>query len=155
MAQEPLSFKVGVAAKLAELTVSMVHYLCRTEILIPTERGSRGRGRHRLYSFGDVVILRAIAKLLKNGVSVSRLKAALVTLRSFHSDITPNSLPGALLCTDGKYVYFKKNRDVLEDLNRGQFAFAFIIELASIQKEIMAKTAIHSPKSRNRKAVGA
>ena len=148
-----MAFKVSVAAKLAGLSVSMLHYLCREEILIPTERGCRGRGRHRVYSFGDVVILRAIAKLLENGVSVSRLRKALVSLREFHAEITPKSLPAALLCTDGKYVYFKTNRDVLEDLNRGQFAFAFIVELGIIQKEVAA-LAMPTPTRKKRRAIG-
>jgi hypothetical protein len=98
-------------------------------------------------------MLRAIAKLLKNGVSVSRLKVALAALREHHREITPTSLPAALLVTDGHEVYLRRSRDALEGLNRGQFAFAFIVELAVIQREVIAGFVARSS-TKKRRAFG-
>ena len=63
-------FLIARAAKLSGLTPAMLNYLCREKVLLPSVPGRRGRGRPRRYSFGDVVMLRVIAKLLKAGVSV-------------------------------------------------------------------------------------
>ncbi len=133
------NFELSRAAELADLTPHMVDYLCRTRVLIPSGSSRRGRGRKRLYSFGDVVVLRAMAKLLTHGISVSRLKAGLAGLRKHHPEITRKSLPSSLLLTDGRDVYFREGKDVVRDLNSGQFAFAFILDFRVIQREVIAR----------------
>lgn len=132
------TFNIAEAALYAGLSLSMVDYLCRTRILVPTATKTRGRGRKRLYSFGDIVMLRVIAKLLAHGIEVARLRVGLRALRSVHPEITPTSLPDGLLCTDGRTVYIRKGPDVLEDLARGQYAFAFVLELNQVREEVMA-----------------
>jgi DNA-binding transcriptional MerR regulator len=135
------NFEVRAAAHLADLGLPMVDYLCRSKLLIPSSPGSRGRGRRRLYSFGDVVVLRAIARLLKHGISVTRLKVALAALRKHHPEITPTSLPASLLVTDGRTVFLRRGRDVAEDLARGQLTFAFVLDLSQIRGEVVSKLA--------------
>jgi hypothetical protein len=119
----------------------MVDYLCRTDTVVPTGGSVRpGRGNPRLYSFGDVVILRAVAKLLHCGISVSRLRRGLKQLRERHSQITRTSLPGKYLVTNGRSVYFIDAAGTLEDLNaRSQLAFAFVLEIETIRDEVVTK----------------
>src|SRR5689334_13552313 len=94
------------AARLGLHTEKMVDYLCRQKVLIPSlSKGKRGRGRPRKYSFGDVVMLRVLARLLNAGVSVERIKRALQVLRKYHPEITPERLPAEYLVTDGVHVY--------------------------------------------------
>ena len=132
---------VREAAKLSGLTQSMVNYLCRQKVLVPSSRARRGRGRARQYLFGDVVMLRVLAVLLNQGVSVARLKSSLRSIRKFHPEITPTSLPASHLVTDGRQVFLKKNEDSLESLDeKGQMSFAFVIDLAQIQSEVHGKT---------------
>src|SRR4051812_26805467 len=99
------TFGAREAAKLSQLSNAMVDYLCRTGVLIPTARAPRGRGIPRLYSFGDVVMLRALSRFLQAGLSVSKLKKALRGLRKRHSEIRPDALPASLLVTDGTRVF--------------------------------------------------
>src|SRR5690348_7931740 len=99
------TFSALEAAKLAKLSTTMVDYLCRTELLIPSGALKRGRGCPREYSFGDVVMLRAIAKLLQNGVEVAKLKSSLLRLRKHHPEITDERLPATLLVTDGDKIF--------------------------------------------------
>ena len=130
-------FEIGYAAKLSGLTVSMVDYLCRTKIVIPSTN-ERGRGRKRLYTFAEVVVLKAVSKLLKAGVDVCKLGKALKALRKYHPEITPDTLPNMYLVTDGEEVYFRQKDNVLECLATGQMSFAFVIEIESIRKEILS-----------------
>jgi hypothetical protein len=118
----------------------MVDYLCRTDTVVPTGGIPRpGRGNPRLYSFGDIVILRAVAKLLLCGISVSRLRRGLKQLRDKHAQITRTSLPGKYLVTNGRSVYFI-NAGTLEDLNsHSQLAFAFVLEIETIRDEVGQK----------------
>lgn len=118
----------------------MVDYLCRQGILPPTglAAGPRSRGRARVYSFGDVVMLRVLASLLHSGISVARLKRSLEALRNFHPEITPTSLPSRYLVTDGQQVFLRKKANALETLDRnGQFIFAFVVELRKVRDEVV------------------
>jgi DNA-binding transcriptional MerR regulator len=129
-------FSVAEAARLSGLSATMVEYLCRTAVLRPSASPPRGRGRRRMYSFLDVVILRVIARLLKNGVSISGMRSAFTGLRKRHPEIADSSLAGALLVTDGKRVFLKQGREVIEDLSGGQLAFAFVVELGGIRRDV-------------------
>lgn len=93
----------------------------------------------RSFTFGDVVILRALARLLDAGISVLRLKKSLKALRKRHPEITPTSLPGAMLVTNGHDVFLREGNDVIEDLNNGQLAFAFVLKLKRLRDETLAE----------------
>jgi hypothetical protein len=131
-------YTIAQAARLSGLKVPMVDYLCRADILVPTGGTQRpGRGKARQYLFGDIVVLRALAKLLLCGISVSRLRRGLKQLRDKHTQITRTSLPGKYLVTDGRSVYFVDARGTLEDLNASsQLAFAFVLEIEAIRDEV-------------------
>lgn len=129
------SFSARDAADFAGLSLAMVNYLCRHRIVAPTIGRKRGRGVDRKFSFGDIVVMRAIAKLLSGGVSVYRLKKALTSLRGQHTDITAQGLPAAYLVTNGRDIFFRHESGVLELLANGQFSFAFVVEMESVRKE--------------------
>lgn len=125
------------AAKLSGLTSDMVNYLCRYSIIIPCGNKKSGRGKAREFLFCDVLLLRVIAKLLNNGISVLRLRKSLVALQKRGKN-TEDILSKKYVSTDGKRLYFK-NDGVLEIFNSGQTAFAFVLELSSIRKELYNK----------------
>lgn len=118
--------------------MAMVNYLCRHGIVRPAIGRRRGRGIQRKFSFGDIVVLKAMAKLLAGGVSVTRLKRALVSLRAQHPSITQERVPGSYLVTDGKEVLLRHKSGVVELLATGQFSFAFVIELDAVRREAIA-----------------
>lgn len=130
-------FTANEAARLSGLTRTMLDYLCRTKISEPTVACKRGKGCRRHYSFGDVVLLRSIARLLNAGISVLRLKRALQSLRKHHPDITPDSLPGTHLITNGRKIYFRRGSHSVEELITGQFSFAFVVELEKVKSEVL------------------
>lgn len=130
-------FTLADAARLAGLSRSMVDYLCRSQALVPSLANRPGRGRRRLYSFRDIVMLRALGHLLACGISVAKLKVALTQLRSSHFLAGDAAFPGRFLITDGSSIFFDAGRGGLEDLTRrGQFVFAFVIEMERVTEEV-------------------
>lgn len=132
------SFAAKDAADFSGLSLAMVNYLCRHRIVVPAIGRKRGRGVQRKFSFGDIVVMKAIAKLLEGGVSVYRLKRALTSLRGQHSNITSEGLPAAYLVTNGRDIFFRHKSGVLELLATGQFSFAFVVEIESVRREAIA-----------------
>src|SRR5688572_18042297 len=130
------SFASSDAARWSGLTRPMLDYLCREQVLVPSGQGPRGRGCRRQYSFGDIVVLRLIARLLKAGVAVRRLKRAFRALRQYHQEITPASFPAQYVVTDGHRIYLR-DRDSLLDLDGGkQMSFLFVLELGDVHREV-------------------
>jgi DNA-binding transcriptional MerR regulator len=135
------AFTIAQAARLSGLTRAMVDYLCRQRLLLPSATAARGRGRPRKYSFGDVVMLRILANLLKYGVAVHRLRKALQALRHHHRDISPVSLPAAYLVTNGHTVHFRDRAGLLDLDGSGQMSFLFVVELAQVRDEVAREAA--------------
>lgn len=151
MTVEPIdSFTIAEAARYSGLSVAMLNYLCRTKLIVPTAAPPRGRGRERRFTFGDVVVLRAVSGLLAAGVSVTRLRASLANLRKRHSEITPKSLPRGLLVCDGRQVYLKRNAEVFEELISGQMSFAFVVQLSKLHEEVAVKSSGSGHRRRRR-----
>jgi hypothetical protein len=128
-------FSASQAASFSGLSLAMLNYLCRHQVVIPSNANSSRRGVQRLFSFGDLVVLRAIAKLLSAGVSVSRLNRGLARLRKSHPEITKTGMPASYLVTDGKDVYLRHKSGVVELLSNGQLGFAFVVEMETLRKE--------------------
>ena len=116
----------------------MVNYLCRHDIVVPVGHGRRGRGNQRKFSFGELIVLKSVARLLERGVSVLRLRKALISLREFHPQITREGMPGAYLVTDGQDVYLRERAGVLELLVRRQLSFAFVVEMESVRRDAIS-----------------
>lgn len=130
-----LNFTTVEAARIAELSVHMVNYLCRTRLVRPTGAGRRGRPRR--YRFGDLVLLRLLARLLKHGISVQRLKEGLAAL--YRTRALPDiAVYSSYLVTDGRQLYFRDEAR-LEVLATGQFAFAFVLELNALRREVKSR----------------
>lgn len=135
-----LVFNIRRAHRITGISVEMIDYLCRIEVLNPKAGmgRTRGRGRARQFAFADLVLLRAIKELLDQGVSVKRMKTGLRKLRVKYGSITPTHLPAAYLVTDGQNV-FLRNADTLVDLfsEPGQYVFSFIIDVAKAREDVM------------------
>jgi DNA-binding transcriptional MerR regulator len=130
-------FSIKEAVSLSGLRRPMLDYLCRTGIVVPSQPGQRGRGRRRLYSFGDVLLLKALARLLRAGVSAKRLKESFRNLGRRCSQIGPLTKISSYLVTDGERVYLRESAETLEDLSAGgQLSFAFVLELSLLHRQL-------------------
>lgn len=141
MDQIKKSFISAEAAKLSGMSRYMVDYLCRTGVVRPSSKPEPGRGRHRRYLFGDVVLLRSISGLLKTGLPVRRLKVAIDRVRkNDFKGLTATTDIARFLITDGKDVWLRESPSVLIDLTaRGQLAFAFVVDIKDAREQVLAE----------------
>lgn len=128
------SYTAAQAARLAGLTMAMLNYLSRYGVAIASGGGKRGRGNVRRYVFADVLMLRVLSKLLANGISVLRLRKSLQGIRD--RGTATEILVRKFVVTDGYNIYFQ-DAGVTELLETGQLAFAFVLELNAIRKEVV------------------
>jgi len=123
------------AAAISGLSRTMVDYLARAKIIRPSIAARPGRGRRRLYAFGDLVTLRAARLFLKAGVSVSRLKQAMALLQSMYGK-SLSECPAEFLFTDGKHIFARTASDAVADVTSGnQLVFAFMCDLRQLHRE--------------------
>jgi DNA-binding transcriptional MerR regulator len=125
---------ISQAARLSGLSVHMITYLGRTEILLPKVRG---RGRMRLYTFSDVLFLKVIADLLARGIEVRRLRQALQRARTeceLWIDIRKS--PHRYLVTDGTELFIRHRGRLESKTKDGQLAFAFVLDLDPAHKAV-------------------
>lgn len=131
-------FGIRVAADVADLSPAMVDYLCRTGVVVPK---CRGRGCPRVYSFGDLVMLRTVAQLLKGGIAVAKLKESLQALQRTHPQLPGEASNARFLVTDGSKVYYRSSRDLLEEFTSGQYAFHFVVEMKAVRRHVTERLA--------------
>jgi len=117
----------------------MVDYLCRHELVVPSMRASPGRGRARLFTFWDVVLLRAINRILSAGVPVARLKKGLADIQKELKGLTPEeAIVRRFVVTDGHEVMLVNDaNDIVELTNKGQLAFAFVLDAENARREVL------------------
>jgi DNA-binding transcriptional MerR regulator len=135
-----MAFTSKRAAQLSGLTPVMVDYLARTKVVVPTVEARPGRGKPRLYSFGDLVTLRAVRTLLKAGFSVRGLKQGMTELQKAYGR-TLGACPAHYFFTDGKKVFFKDAEDSVREVTAGgQMVFLFMCDLRQIHARVERAT---------------
>lgn len=132
-------------------SVYMLDYLQRTGVFIPRKKKGKRRGKGRRYEFRDLLVLKAIKKLLDSGASVSNLKRSLEQFQKLRWEADPVTLEDKqsvikYLIINNDTIYLRKDANVLIELsNKGQLAFSFIIDLETIWNEIRTDLGIPDP----------
>ena len=139
MSEKPLTnFTLAEATEICGLSSAMVAYLVRHEIVKPSASKYRRRGKRLLFSFQDLIGLRAIRSLLEKGISPLRLTAEIRRFRRDLKRIDSTQLSADLryLVTDGKRLFFWNRAKHENPLAvSGQLAFAFMVDLGPIHAE--------------------
>lgn len=133
-------FSAREVSRLAGFTKPwMLNHLEREEIFVPQIPRSKHHGKHRNYTLRDLVILRAINRLLALGARPKRIKQSIETFASVCPDaigeIGMDAIQLKFATNIGHFVVTKdsvlycKNTDELVDLLRGgQLAFSFMLD---------------------------
>jgi DNA-binding transcriptional MerR regulator len=121
-------------SRISGLSMAMVNYLCRYGIVKPSGSRARGRGTARKYLYADILLLRVIAKLLAQGISVMRLRKSLAALQK-RGVRTSELVSRRYVLTDGYNLYFQ-DKATLEQLDSGQLTFAFVLQLNALRTEV-------------------
>lgn len=125
-------------------TTYMLDYLYRSDVVRPSRSATPGRGRRRLYTFRDLVLLRSVNHLLSRGLPVRKLKLAIHKMREKFPDISLDGLGGAerYLVTNGTAVYLVEREGKIIDLTKnGQMAFVFMLDVETIRNEVAEQVA--------------
>lgn len=130
----PHGYPPEQAARVAGLTGYMVDYLCRHGLVTPSGNDARGRGRLRQYTFADIVLLRVVAKLLNQGISVFGFRKSFLSAKQREKNVR-EILARKYLVTDGVRVYLQ-NDGVLERIDSGQTSFAFVMDLDPVREHV-------------------
>jgi DNA-binding transcriptional MerR regulator len=128
------AFSTQAAARISGLSVDMVNYMYRHKLTRPTGGRRSGRGVARKYAYADVLLLRVLRTLLNQGISVLALRKCMTSLQKRGGDLH-QIISERFIATDGYNVYIGSG-GVLEMLDSGQMAFAFVLELGSLRTEV-------------------
>jgi len=131
-------FSIGEAASLAGFkNPHMADYLARMRIVVPSLAANPGRGRSRLYSFRDVVLLRAMNRLLSQRLPVKKLRKAQAEFDRLHLGSDDMTITPQFLTTDGVDVFYSTDaKDCINLTQNGQMAFAFMLDIRKVSSEI-------------------
>lgn len=151
MTQErELGYRAPQVCKLVGITYRQLDYWARTDLIIPALQQARGSGTQRLYSFTDVVQLKVIKRLLDAGMSLKKIRSAVLILREQLDSEQP--LTDVTLLSDGQTIYaVHSEEEVVDVFRRGQGVFG--IAIGPVQDEV--KGAIHQLFSEDVQLAGA
>lgn len=127
---EPIGYRGPTACSIVGITYRQLDYWARTGLVEPTVRRAEGSGSQRLFSFGDIVRLRVVKRLLDTGVSLQRVRVAIEALQG-----RGHTLSDVTLMSDGSQVFMVTDDDQVIDLVRGGQA-VFAIALGPVIEEL-------------------
>jgi DNA-binding transcriptional MerR regulator len=118
-------YRGPTVCRLVGISYRQLDYWARTGLVTPSVRAADGSGSHRLYSFGDLVELRIIKRLLDAGISLQRIREAIRYLRSSSSG---RPLSDVTLISDGQRIYAcHSGEEVIDVLSHGQAVFGIAV----------------------------
>lgn len=132
-----MHYSYDQAACLTGCTRSQLRYWANTGLvsLPPGKSADNGSGRG-IFSFRNLVELKAVRGMLENGISLQKVRRTLDYLRDNLGLVNP--LSECRLITDGSSIFriCTDSGEVIDTLRQGQFAFA--LALGDMASEIKA-----------------
>jgi DNA-binding transcriptional MerR regulator len=126
-------YRAPQVCKIVGITYRQLDYWARTGLLRPSLQQAHGSGSQRVYSFGDIVQLRVVKRLLDAGMSLNKIRTAMEILRTELSSERP--LADVTLLSDGITIYAAHSADEVVDVfRRGQGVFG--IAVGPVQAEL-------------------
>ena len=123
-------YRAPQVCKLVGITYRQLDYWARTDLMTPSIKHAEGSGSQREYSFADIVQLKVIKRLLDAGMSLKRIRQAMINLAE---SSTP--LAEVTLLSDGNTIYAAHSpNEVVDILQRGQGVFG--IAVGPVQAEL-------------------
>jgi DNA-binding transcriptional MerR regulator len=116
-------YSSGEVERLLGLTQRQLGYWASTHVVDPQETRGSGTGRRLRFSYGDLVRLSVIKRLLDAGMSLQAIRRSISFLRTLPDVEEP--LSDLYLTSDGHTIYARRGADeVLDALRGGQMVLA-------------------------------
>ncbi|HVF52816.1 MAG TPA: helix-turn-helix domain-containing protein [Actinomycetota bacterium] len=122
-------FSADEACRYTGCTPHQLRYWDRIGLVRPSIQQTRGRpGVRRLYSFRDIVVLKAVRTLLSEGMSLQKVRKAYDFLRKRAA--LEQQLSEVKLISDGRSVFKvgRREGEIEDALKEGQLAFFIKLE---------------------------
>jgi DNA-binding transcriptional MerR regulator len=113
------------------ITYRQLDYWARTGLLRPSISDARGSGTQRRYSYGDLVQLKVIKRLLDAGISLAQARRAIECLRASGDDLASANL----VIEKGRTILAYSGEEIV-DLLRGGQGVLNIVPMAGVVSEI-------------------
>ena len=130
-AYEDVGYRGVTACKAAGITYRQLDYWARTGLVEPSVRTAKGSGSQRLYGFRDILVLKAVKRLLDTGVSLHQIRLAIEHLR----ERGVHDLAQVTLLSDGASVFECSSPNEMFDLLQGGQG-VFGIALGKVWQEV-------------------
>lgn len=131
-----VGYRAPKVCDLVDITYRQLDYWTTQGLARASVRDADGPGSQRLYSFDDIVTLRVIKRLLDTGVSLEKVRAAIVHLRGRGLE-----LRHVTLVSDGTTVSaLDDDRHVVDLLQQCQGVFAIALDpiITQLEGEVAA-----------------
>ncbi len=116
------------------ITYRQLDYWARTGLLRPSIADARGSGTHRRYSYGDVLELKVIKRLLDAGLKLQQARQAVECLRDgLGADVASSQL----VLAGSRSVLTHSDGEVVDLLAGGQGVFN-ILPMSGVVEEVDA-----------------
>ncbi len=135
MADEPVDvpgFRGPQVCAIVGITYRQLDYWARTDLLRPSITDAKGSGSQRRYSYGDLLQLKVIKRLLDADISLRSARRAIDFLRS-----TGEDLATANLVIDEGHAVLASGEEIIDLLKGGQGVLN-IVPLAGLVNELDA-----------------
>ena len=131
--EHPGGYRAPQVCNLVGITYRQLDYWARTGLITPSVQSAQGSGSQRLYSFGDIVQLKVVKRLLDAGMSLKKIRSAMDILKEQLQINAP--LADVTLLSDGATIYAAHSPDEVVDVfQRGQGVFG--IAVGPVQQEL-------------------
>lgn len=128
-------FTASDVMNLTGLTYRQLDYWARTDFIGPSNVEKAGLKTRRIYTFTDVLAIRAAMRLLDAGIPLQRIRKAVSRLQSELSN-KKEVLYSLVWLTDGENIFVLENRDTLHDVINGQYVFAFAVDVGHLADKL-------------------
>jgi len=134
------AFNTKQACDLVEATARKIRYWDQQGLVKPSIRPASGRGSRRLYSYTDLLSLKAVKALRDQGASLQKIRRSVAYLRKNLPDIS-RPLGFCTLLTDGQTVYYlaADGKTLVDTAKRqGQQAF-YQVSIAALDHALRSR----------------
>jgi DNA-binding transcriptional MerR regulator len=133
---DELGFSGTQTAKVVGISYRQLDYWARTDLIRPSLTDATGSGSRRLYSYNDLLELKAIKKLLDAGIKLEQVRKVFSFLREqMNTDIA-----AAHIVIDGGSVMLCDGDQLVDVLKNGQGVLN-VLSLGGVRDELEADLA--------------
>lgn len=140
IAPEAEGYSGPQVCSIAGITYRQLDYWARTNLLTPSVTPARGSGSKRRYSYGDLVEVKVIKRLLDAGISLKQARKAIECLRDAGADLgTAN-----LVLRGTESVLVQTGEEIIDLLKGGQGVLN-IVAMSGVVEELDAAVLAFDP----------